>query len=127
MNDDRILAIQVKHADLQRRAIAGRADEHGQVIIHVDLPDGGADSMPDVGIAHSVLADRRTDPHRGTLSFRAYRVNNCCLLITLLCREEHPALAPRPSAARIEPCIQSLRSVSPRSMTRYRTTRWDPG
>jgi hypothetical protein len=25
---------------------------------------------------------RRTDPHLGTLSFRAYRVNNCCLLIS---------------------------------------------
>lgn len=25
MDDDRILAIQVKHADLQRRAVAGRA------------------------------------------------------------------------------------------------------
>jgi hypothetical protein len=56
MNDDRILAIQVKYADLQRRTIAGRADEHGQVIIHIDLPDGGADSVPDVGIAHPVLA-----------------------------------------------------------------------
>ena len=81
MNDDRILAIQVKHADLQRCAIAGGADEHGQVIIHVDLSDGGADSVPDVGIAHPVLAGRRTDPHLGTLSFREYRVNNCCLLI----------------------------------------------
>jgi hypothetical protein len=50
MNDDRILAIQVKHADLQRCAIAGGADEHGHVIIHVDLSDGGADSVPDVGI-----------------------------------------------------------------------------
>jgi hypothetical protein len=82
MNDDRILAIQVKHADLQRRAIAGRADEHGQVIIHVDLPDGGTDSMPDVGIVYPVLAGWRADPHRSSLSFRAYRVNDCCLLIS---------------------------------------------
>jgi len=28
MNDDRILAIQVKHSDLQRRPIAGGATEH---------------------------------------------------------------------------------------------------
>jgi len=59
VDDDRILAVQVKHADLHRRAVAGRADEHGQVIIHVDLLDGGADSVPDVGIVHPVLAGRR--------------------------------------------------------------------
>ena len=38
--------------------------------------------MPDIGIAHPVLAGRRTDPHRGSPYFRAYPVNNCCLLIT---------------------------------------------
>ena len=38
--------------------------------------------MPDVGIVHPVLAGRRTDPHRGTLSIGAYHVNNCCLPIS---------------------------------------------
>jgi hypothetical protein len=38
--------------------------------------------MPDVGIAHPVLAGRLADPHRGILHFRACRVNNRCLIIS---------------------------------------------
>jgi len=81
MNDDRILAIQVEHADLQQRAVAGRADEHGQVIVMSIflMAVRTACQMP---ASPTPCLRARTDPHRGSLSFRAYPVNNCCLLIT---------------------------------------------
>src|SRR5262249_54760705 len=36
-------------------AFAGRADQHRQVVIHVDLVSGAADAMPDVGVGNAVF------------------------------------------------------------------------
>jgi hypothetical protein len=68
MDDYRVLAIEVEDPDLQWCAVTSGSDEHGQVIVHVDLADGGPEGVPDVGVAHAVLAGWLADPHPATLS-----------------------------------------------------------
>lgn len=79
MDDNRVLAVEVEDPDLQRCAVTAGSDEHGQVIVHLDLADGGPDAMPDVGVAHAMLAGRYADPHQASLSLRSCSVNKCCL------------------------------------------------
>lgn len=52
---DRVFAMDVEYADLQQRTVGGRADEHGEVLTHVNAAHGVADHVPDLVVGYACL------------------------------------------------------------------------
>ncbi len=63
MDDDRVVALDVEHADLEQRSVGRRADEHDQVIIQMHPSRGVANGVPYVCVVDAVLSRWLSDPY----------------------------------------------------------------
>ena len=62
MDNDGIVSVNVEQADLQRRSVGRRADQHRQVVVNDDSARRGTHGMPDVGVGNAVLPCWFADP-----------------------------------------------------------------
>jgi hypothetical protein len=63
MDDNWVIAFDVKHADLEQRFVGCWADEHDQVIIQKHSSHGVAKGVPYVCVGDPVLSRWLADPH----------------------------------------------------------------
>jgi hypothetical protein len=55
VNEDGVIAVDIEHADLQQRAVAGWADQHRQFVVHDHAAHRGARRVQHVDIGDAVL------------------------------------------------------------------------
>jgi hypothetical protein len=63
MADDRVILFDVERADLEKRSVGCRADEHDQVIIQKHSSHGVANGVPYVRVGDPVLSRWLAYPH----------------------------------------------------------------
>lgn len=77
MDDDRT-GIAVGHADLDRRTVTRRADEHGEAVVRLENPDGVPHGVTHVVVADTMLAragrDERHTPNKLPCRARGYKL-----------------------------------------------------
>ena len=76
MNEDGVLAVDIKDADLQQRSVAGWPDQHRQLVVHDHAAHRGANRVQHVDIGNAVLTGWRTDPHADNLACLVTSVND---------------------------------------------------
>jgi len=67
VDDDWVLALEVKDPDLEKRSVGRRSNQHREFVID-ELADGVTHGVLDVLIGDSVFSCRFTDPHARQLS-----------------------------------------------------------
>lgn len=63
MDDDRVVAVDVKDADLQEGSVGGWSNEHRQILFQDDAAHSCADGVPDVRVDNTVFPRWLTNPH----------------------------------------------------------------
>jgi hypothetical protein len=108
MNEDRVLAVDIEDAELQQRSVAGRPDQHCQLIVHDHAAYRGADGVQHVVVGDAVLSGWRAATHLD---------NVACLCAGVNAQARPLVGSPSPIGASPEHCFavpETLATTDPR-------------